>query len=499
MEVKTILQNHIFPFVNMQDIAEIADLSPKGKYCKCPSCGQDRAYINTKGDTELIICNRRENCGYIGNPWTVLEQTTDYSKSEILKKLAELANFDLEQYSNQDKDQKLKNIYAQIDVTVAFKELEPVKQGNSFQCKCPSCKGKAFIPIKDGETVPKIYCSDNCGLKKSFYQYVKDRDALTPEATISLLESYSTYRPLIDPNIKIEKRVAQDEVIEYMEFDPNKKYKFVDIQKYLPQYNTLSKERRLKIVYTYLYNLAMQTPQKAKYGYYLKKRGIEPGHKALERIAYLSVKDFNSITMQMTSQFPMADLLEFGVFKYVERKDENMFSLYSIDKGGVMLVPSFDLYTNTVTAFQVRPTHPPKWMIDKKIKELRMSATDIIKPLPFGMGYKMLKDTEACIFTSEGHPDSLAIPDNPKGCSKSYFMAIPGVNGISSNQEVLGYLKGRVVYICFDQDGAGQEGAERFAKMLQAAGAIPIILLWNPKLGDDINQLRINGNIKKVF
>jgi DNA primase len=138
-------------------------------------------------------------------------------------------------------------------------------------------------------------------------------------------------------------------------------------------------------------------------------------------------------------------------------------------------------------------------MIEKKIKELQVSCVDIVKPLPFGMGYKMLKDVDSCIFATEGHPDALAIPTNVKECNSTYFMAIPGVNGIAGNQEVLGLLKGRIVYICFDQDKAGQDGAEKFAKMLQAAGAIPIIKLWDQKLGDDINNLRINGNIGKVF
>ena len=127
--------------------------------------------------------------------------------------------------------------------------------------------------------------------------------------------------------------------------------------------------------------------------------------------------------------------------------------------------------------------------------------------------------------------------ENEKGRG---FFSIPGVNGLSESH--LGLLRDKKVIICFDQDRAGQKSAygysvieyngqrvdfinkiEEFKKIekinflnnsgveykevvyqgisskLEKAGIEYSIKEWDTKLGSDINDVRIYGNINKLF
>jgi hypothetical protein len=213
----------------------------------------------------------------------------------------------------------------------------------------------------------------------------------------------------------------------------------------------------------------------------------------------VSVKnDLDDLVECLKEQFPVSDLIKFNILKYVEDDegkdtDEVVFKYSFIKKGGLLLVPSFDLYSNLVTGFRIRATHPEKWMIDAHMKEVQFTANEIINPLPFGMGYKMLKDAKE-INVFEGHPDALA---SIEAGSKFPFLAIPGVNNV--DQAHLGLLTGKKVNIYFDQDNAGQEGAKRLAEMLEAAGAGPRVKTWDSSMGGDVNEALINGNASKLF
>ena len=246
-----------------------------------------------------------------------------------------------------------------------------------------------------------------------------------------------------------------------------------------------------------------------------------------------TVSDVLSLLFKLDEQVDM---------KFEVEKDDNgefKLSFNYVKKGGILIVPSFDLYSNMVTGFMLRPTHPEQWMKDRHMKEIQLSNTSLIFPIPFGLTYYSLKKFNE-FYVTEGHPDGLALPDNGEDEKGRGFFSIPGVNGLSESH--LGLLRDKKVIICFDQDRAGQKSAygysvieynsqrvdfinkiEEFKKIekinflnnsgveykevvyqgisskLEKAGIEYSIKEWDTKLGSDINDVRIYGNINKLF
>ena len=343
---------------------------------------------------------------------------------------------------------------------------------------------------------------------------------------------------VVSPLPKIKKTCYE---IEYQSFNSYKDFVNISLHEVYQKYNKMSKSQKLKMVYTAIYRLALATDQKAKYSYY-SKRGIAPSER-MEKIAYLSTNDFNTLEDVLKKWFPLEDLIEFAVLSDAESKTPHRWKLGYVKKGGLLLVPSFDLYTDMVTGFMARPTHPPKWMIEKKMKEIQISQTHLIKPLPFGLTYEMLNSTSPFVFTTEGHPDALALPETMKIDEvehKIFCIATPGTHGYSD--EMLGLLKGKKVLLAYDQDEAGKKGAlgsvsfssqeDSFVFIDNQDGYQQIKLLkdeydlrdieyttsehagllqrlwkasvdashleWDEKLGIDVNDVKINGNIDVI-
>lgn len=334
--------------------------------------------------------------------------------------------------------------------------------------------------------------------------------------------------------------------VDYMEFDSTQEYKLVeDIRPFYPSGNKwekLTTEQKLKVVYTFVYWFSKDQEQGAKTMYY-KKRAINLKNKWLEKIGYISAKDFDVFLDAVTKKFPL-DILEVtGIIKFDVlnnvKQDTYKLSWHYVKKGGIMTIPSFDLYTNMVTGFMLRPTHPEAWMKERGMKEIQLSNTEIIAPLPFGITYHTLKNNDEFRFT-EGHPDSLAFNGNISDSDEVAFASIPGVNGL--HLEHLGLFKGKKIIICFDQDLAGQksaygyytvdtvEGKEEYIKEVEEKAYITTIKMnefkkieqkyhsydgiktlisnagikveiknWNKALGSDVNDVRINGNISELF
>ncbi|MHC3995700.1 toprim domain-containing protein [Thiomicrolovo sp. ZZH C-3] len=329
--------------------------------------------------------------------------------------------------------------------------------------------------------------------------------------------------------------------ITYEQFDPSKACTHIDTEQYRSSYPKMKAEQRLKMAMTDYYRFALGTNQKAKYGYYAD-RGIKPNRK-MEAIAYLSAKSFAHAVQFLKERYPLRDLVEFGLIHGDDSKTPGEFKLNYVKRGGLLLVPSFDLYTDMVTGFMARPTHPPKWMKERKMKEIQMSKTDIVKPLPFGLTHEMLLSKTPFVFTTEGHPDGLALPDEIEvggNTHPTFAISTPGVNGYS--EEMLGLLRGKTVILAYDQDDAGRIGASGYVEIqsqdgtfkypnddraraaielkerqlqlknakfmrhehvglvqrLANAGVSALVLEWNPRLGGDINDVLINGNIDEV-
>ena len=98
METKEILENYIYP--NLDIASLLAELNPKNKgsylTITCPSCGKKEAYIYKR--KPIIICNRQNKCGYISSLWKYLQTSRNITKKETLELLAEYSNTDLSQF-----------------------------------------------------------------------------------------------------------------------------------------------------------------------------------------------------------------------------------------------------------------------------------------------------------------------------------------------------------------------------------------------------------------
>jgi len=420
-----------------------------------------------------------------------------------------------------------------IDDVLSSLGLEPIRNGKQYACPYPHSKPTPVTLYASTNTCKCFNCQEFGGDTIAVVQYKLQSDF--KEACTFLHDTFSV--PYLDgsDNQKaryIPKPVAKKE-IEYMVFDQDKSYSNISVKDHLASYASMTPEQRLKMVYTTLYRLVLREKQEAKDVYYEKERGILPGNKYIEKIAYLSSRNISKVSEMMQKIFPVEDLLAFSVFK--NRKGQNRFAFDYIDRGGLLFVPSFDLYNDLVTGFMVRPTNPPEWMRERGVKELQLSTTDVVKPLPFGLDYELVKEAET-VYLTEGHMDLASIPGNCQG------VASPGTHGLADFQ--LSLFKGKYVRLVYDQDFSGKkaehgyaqikigdsreeflltdEGKESFKsrmkeldasgtefdtayhkgmkqKLLIAGVEDVEIFEWSKHLGGDLNDLLINGNIDKVF
>lgn len=419
-----------------------------------------------------------------------------------------------------------------IDDVLSSLGLEPIRNGKQLACPYPHAKPSPIKIYSNTNTCKCFNCQEFGGDAIAVVQYKLQSDF--KEACTFLHDAFSI--PYLDGSSNqkaryISKPVAKKE-IEYLKFT-DKAYSTISIKDHLDSYGKMNPEQRLKMVYTTLYRLILQEKQEAKDVYYEKERGILPGNKYIERVAYLSSRSISTVSKKMLKIFPVEDLLTFSVFK--ERKGQNRFTFDYIDRGGLLFVPSFDLYNDLVTGFMVRPTNPPEWMKKRGVKELQLSTTDIVKPLPFGLDHELVKEADT-VYLTEGHPDLASIPGSCFG------VASPGTHGLADFQ--LSLLRDKKVRLVYDQDFSGKkaehgyvqikigdsreeflltdEGSEKFKSRIRQLSAEDIecdtafykglrqklliagvedveVFAWDKSLGGDLNDLLINGNIDKVF
>lgn len=279
------------------------------------------------------------------------------------------------------------------------------------------------------------------------------------------------------------KREKKEYKVEYWSYDRKRGYEKVKIKDILPLYPKMNKAQRLKTVYTFIYRYSRNTPQKLKEEYYAS-RGIE--HPAIEQIGTLSWENIEQLQKLLHKYFPIEDLVEFKVIKPADAPKRPLEWRYYNPKG-FTVVPSFDLYSDMVTGLMLRPVEKLEGM---RAKEFNVSNPEVCIPLPFGLDRSLLAKSGS-IFVTEGHIDALSLPQTFD------FIAIPGVQNIKD--EWLGLLKGRECIIAFDQDNAGQNSAKELKERLQNAGAIVDILNWDKRLGKDLNEVLISGNMKKIL
>ena len=308
---------------------------------------------------------------------------------------------------------------------------------------------------------------------------------------------------------------------EYLRFDETKKFQKIKVATWLNKYTKLSKAQKLKLVYTYLYRFSLTTNRDNLEKYYASRKIV---HTHMDKIGYLSVKDIVKLVDELTCHFPIEDLIEFGILNDAKHK---YFPLSWKKVKNALVIPSFSLYSDLVEGFMFRPIdrETNKWFTGK---EDRLSIPSIIKPMPFGVGMKLLK-RDCDIYITEGHIDAFSLPND------LCFIASPGVDAFEKAH--LGLLKGKNIKLVFDLDEPGQRKAwgyynisfkdlsmnvlkshksdveamirvfesqnigikkhevKGFRDELLEAGAKSVeIITWDKNLGKDINELLTNGH-----
>lgn len=459
----------------------------------------------------------------------------------------------------------LAEIYPLIDISLALSELSPRANsgGKHFSCECPSCGQKRAYIHYSRSGVLQISCNrrDSCGYHENIWTYVQNRDTLDNKGTLAKLAEYANYDlETHQYNVSNERSqqiaIAASKEVEYYQFDEEKEYIDVKINKYINKYSSMKVEQKLKMVYTYIYNYSLQTEQKGKFEYYAS-RGIDLNNLYIKKIGFLSSIDVKKLVKSLMEIFPLEDLIEFSVIKtktkddveVLDRDGKPIYVFRQYCYKAFCVIPNFDLYSTMITGLKLRNTELAEWQ-PKSMKEPEMSRRDIIYPLPFAFNREMILDKNACIFLVEGHVDGLSLPVTYSKAGQSeinyekcntYFVASPGTNGIS--EEFLGLLRGKFVVLAFDQDEAGRKGAygeikisygdekasfvndfegkkaaELLLKDLEAngipfyksvlrgmsdklkqAGVRVFVKHWDINLGGDINELLQNGHLNKIF
>ena len=314
--------------------------------------------------------------------------------------------------------------------------------------------------------------------------------------------------------------------IEYERFDASLGFSHIEVKEFVNKYEILNKEQKLKLVYTFIYRFSLTTNRKALETYYTSRKVEKSPY--LGKIGFLSADDIKSLCTKIKKLFSLEDLIEFSIINDASHK---YFPLQWKQIKNCLVIPAFSIYTDLVEGMMLRPIDKTnKWF---KGKESRLSVPSIIKPMPFGVGYKLL-NKNCDIYITEGHIDAFSLPQN------YCFVATPGVQAFEQKQ--LGVLKGRNIKIVFDQDDAGQQAAwgfttleflgqnltildsqredveamvrllkfqnievsqvhhEGFRNKLLKAGAKSVeVITWDKRLGKDINDLIVEGNLSKVF
>lgn len=320
---------------------------------------------------------------------------------------------------------------------------------------------------------------------------------------------------------------SKQKPFKYDVFNKNKKYHKIKVSSWIKKYKDLSKVQKLKLVYTYMYRFSLTTDRKSLYKYYFSRK---ISHFHMDKIGYLSSSDVDELSTELMNHFPIEDLIEFGILNNSKHK---YYPLSWKKTKNVLVVPSFSLYSDLVEGFMFRPIDKDsnKWF---QGKEDRLSIPSIIKPMPFGVGLKLLK-SDCDIYITEGHIDAFSLPDD------FCFIAVPGVSAFDKAH--LGLLKGRNIKLVFDMDNPGQEKAwgyyqittdtfsknvlksqkedveamirdfksqglrisinevEGFQDELIKAGVNSVeIITWDKNLGEDINELLERGHdVQKII
>ncbi|NDJ27960.1 DNA primase [Campylobacter sp. MIT 12-8780] len=284
--------------------------------------------------------------------------------------------------------------------------------------------------------------------------------------------------PTLDNNIVKQVKVAFTPKITkekvYMIFDENKEYADIkDLDAYLSLYPRMSEAQKLKLIYTSLYRFSLKTNQKPKESYYLK-RGITKLH-LVDKIGFLSYNDVKTLEKYLLERFPLEDLIRFKLFSKTRKTFNYAFN--------IAVVPNFDLYSNMVVGFSFRSVDSSY----KGAKEVNISCSDIVYPMPFGLENESLRMSK-WIWICEGHIDLLSLRQYYENSDDVCFIAFNGV--FAYKEEFLTLLKGKSrIVISFDKDEAGINGEKALREHLNLLRIPNLTARWDCVDGIDLNDL----------
>lgn len=362
-------------------------------------------------------------------------------------------------------------IYPNLEIERLLAEIFIKDRGNSFTLKCPSCgKKEAYMIKKQNTIVPFIRCNrlNKCAYNSSLWNYIKNRENFTNKETLEYLAVCAnvdladvSYHKTLS-RFQKKDRVKKQQKEKPIEVKTQRYYK---MELLMRDFITLPKYLQFSTIATFIYNFSLKHSQDLKI-YYYEKRGINNS----EVLGCLGYHNIKALEKELLLNFKIEILQEFGIFK--NSRFKYYFSNFSV-------IPSFDIYSNLITAIRLRNLYP------SKIKEIEISHARIANPLPFGITREKLKKYNTFYFT-EGHIDALSL-------GLENFVAVEGINSL--NKSNLTIFKNKKIFILFDQDEAGIKGAQRLSSFMQELNIESKIIKWNKKFGKDINELLLKNSM----
>jgi len=361
----------------------------------------------------------------------------------------------------------LNQLFQNIDIEMLLPELNPTKRSTYYHLICPFCQKKeAYIPNKE-KLKPVIICNrkNKCGQIIPIWTYLKEFRGLSNKEIFKLLTGYEdNYKiPSNNKSTKIKIKIIRKP----LKIPTSQKN--ISLSQNIKNFKYLDIESKFQTIITYIYAFSLKTNQTPKINYYASRKIYYT-----KNIGFLSREDMFELTDKLANIFDYKSLTQFGIF--LKGKMKFNFSSFAI-------VPSFDIYTNLITALRFRNIRPCK------IKELEMSHQRLLNPLPYPLTLNKLKKFDTFYFT-EGHIDALSLKK----------INVVGVEGIGSFNPInFQYFKDKTIIIAFDKDKAGFEGSLNLAKKAKKYGVRIKFLNWDPQYGKDINELLINNNLHKTY
>ena len=362
-------------------------------------------------------------------------------------------------------------IYPNLDIEDLLPEIFIKDRGNAYTFICPSCgKKEAYMIKKSGTIIPFISCNrlNKCAYNISLWDYIKNRENFTNRETLQYLGVHANVNIADFSYHKKSSRLQQTEKTKKQQKEPFKEEKtqrYYKMELLIKDFLILPKDLQFSTIATFIYDFSLRQNQILKTNYY-KKRNIQN----TDELGTLNHCDIQALEKKLLANFDISILQEFGIFK------QNRFKYYFSD---FSVIPSFDIYSNLITAIRLRNLNP------SKIKEIEISHRRIANPLPFGITKEKLLNHDTFYFT-EGHIDALSL-------GLENFVAVEGVNSFKKENLIL--FKNKKIFILFDQDEAGIKGAKRLSTFMKEFSIESKIIKWDKHFGKDINELLLKNNI----